>query len=392
MFFSIFVGIFCLISIFSLTPYFYNLVSSISLTTENYSNSMHDIKTNKVLKKNEFRNIYFIIMDEMISLENANNLKITTKKNLNNINFKYIPRSFSSYDGTHKTLASIFHIDYFKPLENNNLAAYYPANLTSKNIKLPLSKITEQLNVDIIFTGNKNIPCRYSKFQNITCTSNIFFSNLVSLKNILLQFYLFDRIPHLMRIIYFLESFQSDINIFANEGGQRNLNYFIDFIKKDKTFLKNFGNIYFIHQMSPHSPMTVNSKCDYVDYKIYSDDYYEESYKGYKNSYLCVLSEIENFANFIKKKDSDALIAIMGDHGTYIASKSELIKDKVFYRANVFNAIKAPEECFNKFGLPRTSVNVTRFLLNCAYGLDLIYKDIVHIKGSGKEEKKYYFE
>ena len=127
-------------------------------------------------------------------------------------------------------------------------------------------------------------------------------------------------------------------------------------------------------------------------YVNFTCNYYEESYKGYKNSYLCVLSEIENFANFIKKKDSDALIAIMGDHGTYIASKSELIKDKVFYRANVFNAIKAPEECFNKFGLPRTSVNVTRFLLNCAYGLDLIYKDIVHIKGSGKEEKKYYFE
>ena len=49
---------------------------------------------------------------------------------------------------------------------------------------------------------------------------------------------------------------------------------------------------------------------------------------------------------------------------------SPLYDDWMF---SIFNAIKAPKACFEKFGKPHTNVNTIRFVLNCSYGFDLHY-------------------
>ena len=53
-------------------------------------------------------------------------------------------------------------------------------------------------------------------------------------------------------------------------------------------------------------------------------------------------------------------------------------KEKYLFRGKIFNAIKAPEFCFDKYGLPQTNVNTIRFVLNCAYGFKLPYRENIH--------------
>ena len=53
-------------------------------------------------------------------------------------------------------------------------------------------------------------------------------------------------------------------------------------------------------------------------------------------------------------------------------------KERHLFAGNIFNAIKAPEACFEKYGLPKTTVNTIRFSLNCAYGFKLPYREDTH--------------
>ena len=60
--------------------------------------------------------------------------------------------------------------------------------------------------------------------------------------------------------------------------------------------------------------------------------------------------------------------------------KNQISSDQLLYRASIFNAVKAPAECFKKFGKPHTTVNTIRFVLNCAYAFDFPYREIIHYR------------
>ena len=45
---------------------------------------------------------------------------------------------------------------------------------------------------------------------------------------------------------------------------------------------------------------------------------------------------------------------------------------------NVSGTIFSLSGTFQKFGKPHSTVNTIRFVLNCAYGLELPYLDIIH--------------
>ena len=93
------------------------------------------------------------------------------------------------------------------------------------------------------------------------------------------------------------------------------------------------------------------------------------------------MQEIISFMEYISVEDPEAIVVFQADHGLHAFEISnKLIKNNtdVTHRANVFNAIKAPESCFDKFGEPYSTVNTIRFVLNCSYGIDLPYKKIIH--------------
>jgi hypothetical protein len=133
----------------------------------------------------------------------------------------------------------------------------------------------------------------------------------------------------------------------------------------------------YIHHKIPHSPYLDTSACE-------PTNYFNQKFEGYKASYQCALKTIQMFMEKINNIDPEAIVVFQGDHG--MNSHVELTeinlelteKEKHLFAGSIFNAIKAPEICFEKYGLPKTTVNTTRFALNCAYGFKLPYRKNIH--------------
>ena len=66
-----------------------------------------------------------------------------------------------------------------------------------------------------------------------------------------------------------------------------------------------------------------------------------------------------------------------------------LRQEKYLFLGKIFNAIKAPEICFDKYGLPKTNVNTIRFTLNCAYGFKLPYRKNIHYESFDEGSPDY---
>jgi hypothetical protein len=58
-------------------------------------------------------------------------------------------------------------------------------------------------------------------------------------------------------------------------------------------------------------------------------------------------------------------------------------------RGKIFNAIKAPNSCFEKYGEPKTNVNTVRFVLNCAYGFELSFRKDIHYRGFYESDSRF---
>ena len=132
----------------------------------------------------------------------------------------------------------------------------------------------------------------------------------------------------------------------------------------------------FIHHNSPHRPFLVTNECEPTNY--YKNN--EQNFEGYTASYHCTLKKLQMFMEKINNIDPEAIVIFQGDHG---ATKDDLdleltAKENYLLKGKIFNAIKAPEICFKKYGLPKTNVNTIRFALNCAYGFKLPYRKNIY--------------
>ncbi len=365
------------------------LIIYFSSTIINYKNSLND----EVLSKNfnkpsielnenvltidqlkEQQNIYFIIFDGMLSLEEASEIDIIDKdqeiKKINNLGLRYIKNSFSNYDNSHLTLGSIFNLDYIVNANSDpytNLDFFFPNMLNLENLS-NLEKILIKSDIKFYWGGNLVTPCIVNKIHT-NCLIGGFYEQLAM---VLLKFYV--NTP-LYKIYYkFVKSpdryYPSDDLIFN-----------FDQINLGK---KNF---FFIHNISPRTPYIFNKDCS--KNSEFNKLVKNTSIKnGYKNNYICALNKIKVILNFLKKNDPDSLIVIQGDHGWN--NNLDLNEDKkIPFRAKIFNAIKAPNECFINFGLPKTNINVIRFALNCALGYNLKKVDDIHFISFDPKNQNY---
>jgi hypothetical protein len=129
----------------------------------------------------------------------------------------------------------------------------------------------------------------------------------------------------------------------------------------------------YIHHDSPHSPYLQTANCE-------PTTYFKENFKGYEASYQCVLKMIQKFMRRINKIDPEAIVIFQGDHGPRVEDLDLALNKKETYQfeGQIFNAIKAPKICFERFGSPKTNVNTMRFALNCAYGFKLPFRENIH--------------
>ena len=101
-----------------------------------------NLRQDKVNKK---RNIYYVILDEMVPIEVAEKFNISSEEevlgSLLNTGLRYIDKSQSSYSKTNMTMTSIMLLDYHqKPSSKKflNQSAFFPQMMYKMQSKVPL--------------------------------------------------------------------------------------------------------------------------------------------------------------------------------------------------------------------------------------------------------------
>ena len=345
-------------SIFMLINAFIPLVGYLAETGKNptisYEIESSSLTQDQILTE---RNVYYIILDGMMAIETAAQENIAAKKevlgNLSNVGLTYIDKSKSSYSGTYTTLASIMLVDYHqkpsspKYVDRTN---FFPFMMYNISTELPLISYLTKANSSFIWTGNWWGPCHTS--NKVSCTN--LFTKFPS--KYLVKFYSTTPLHHF--ILKFLDSYKS-----------HTIGKFIEYI--DKNGVPTTPFFAFIHHLSPHPPYLVTNECEPTKYG-------NQHFEGYKASYQCALKKVKMFMEKINNIDPEAIVVFQADHGWNELDLDLTEKEKYLFRGKIFNAIKAPEFCFDKYGLPQTNVNTIRFVLNCAYGFKLPYRENIH--------------
>jgi len=315
-----------------------------------------------VLKK---RNIYYVILDAMMDVDRASELKIITKQdtldNLSRKGLKYIDKSMSTYNRTGMTVASIMHLDYhFTPDSPKfvDTSHFFPHMMYKHGNEVELSSYLRKAKSSFYWAGNSAKGAAHSICLPSTrwscVNSEADFSSRHSFK-----FYLSTPFAGIWQRL-----FPKSIE------GWNAIDMFWQYTKNNGTPKTPF--FAFIHHLSPHGPYFVTDECEPA--------YFRKNFTGYTASYRCALKTVQIFMEKINSTDPDAIVIFQGDHASNGLDLKMTLKEKHQFRGRIFNAIKAPEICFDKFGLPKTNVNTIRFALNCAYGFKLPYREEVHYR------------
>jgi hypothetical protein len=134
--------------------------------------------------------------------------------------------------------------------------------------------------------------------------------------------------------------------IFYDVRENDSLNTFMK--KMNNIEFENKGYFFYIHHMLPHDPYLYNSDCTLKTKKIITYDemtFFRKpklrktaNFEGYKANYICMLKRVYEFVNFINKKDRNANVILISDHG-------QNIEDFFYLRFNTFTLVKINEAC-----------------------------------------------
>ena len=348
-------------------------------------------------KKN--RNIYFVILDAMVSLEEFQRQtkgfqKENIIENLKSLNLQYISESKSVFPASHLTFSSIANLDAIKKPNSEkyyNRDNFFPSVLLLPKKHPNYPKLLKALN-EIQYTfkwigsawadcnkydenfcleydeisGEKNYRIEYILDHNISDVDNFFLSQ-TPLRSILFN----------LNYLLFGEKKYSQWEFKANDGiGKfiKSIQYFN--FKKDKNYF------FWIHHASPHWPYVYDRSCEErIDDSHLST---KNNFKGYKEAYLCNLKKINQFMNYINKHDPRAIVILQGDHGfefdaTGHLKKTGFTKENARKRLDHFNAIKINSSCKKYISSKIGNINAVRLALNCS----------VNTKPKLIEEKNY---
>ena len=358
--------------------FFYNLYSYNADINKNIiTKNLVEFKiNNKSYQKQNFNhNIYYVILDAMTSLKLAEKKNIINKFKIKEMLEKnglvYIEDSYSNYNVSYLTLQSLMELNY--PITNtskkyNNRKRFFPHMMYQGEIKIPLPYVVDYFNYNFKWIGNSWGSCMEIYNQPWECNDNKKIRNIMRISSTI-----FFNTP----IKYILTNWLPNAR---NWGGQRNLIEYMLKLKKSNNVNKN--NFVFIHQMSPHPPYNVNDLCDEQKTE-------KNNLLGYKSSYRCVLLEVEKFMEYISIYEPNAIVVFQGDHGMNFDNSLNNLDYNIKTYASIFNAIKAPQKCFEKYGQPHSNINTVRFVLNCAFGTDLKQVEDLHYRGFYELDEKY---
>jgi len=326
------------------------------------------------------RNVYYIIMDAMMGAEAVEPLNVATKKEiidiLSNTGLTLIDKSLSSYSETKFAIKAMMFADYHKIPSSQTYSDHsnlFPDMLYSIKNEVPLFTYLKKANSSFVWMPGKDIDCIPTIRWTCINSSNNSQNRLLNLSINLWNFSSTTPLPNI------LKRFINDIR------SQDTIRPFLEYI--DNNGIPKTPFFAYIQNNIPHPPHLVTTECK-------PTNNFDTEIKGYKASYQCALMSIQKFMEKINHLDPEAIVIFQGDHGMKHMFNMELTtKEKYLFSGNIFNAIKAPEICFKKYGFPKTTVNTARFALNCAYGFKLPFREDIHYmsKDYGKViERKIY--
>lgn len=357
----------------------------------NFENKIVIENTNKFLKINEIKNstnktdIFIIIFDGMLSLDYAEKIQIIDSKDdyikqLNSSGFTYVENFTSNYIPSYLSIASILQSG-FPVTENSkkykNQLNFYPSILTSQKKENKFYKIIKNIKYKFVWAGNLHHDCVVNQYN--ICLSNFFLKDYLIKLKLLYADSIF---------VYFLDFFIN--NVVKTQVDAEKFLSDVNYYEKSKN-LVNEKSIYLIHVLKPHPPFEFDKKCNKsktlnIDFQPSIDQ--EEYFEKYKIAYNCSLKLINNWIVQKSKNKDEAVTFILGDHGWYF-NKIIQKKMKDEYNLNVFDfrlspffAYKVPSRCKN-LPVPKSSVNIMRFALNCTENLKLKFledKRYIHFK------------
>lgn len=334
-----------------------NLFKNFQISISKEYDSKNKINLN-LLKSPNFENqsnVYLIVLDGMISLEKAGNLKIIDSKEkviqkLNDNNYNYNSSFKSNYSVTYASIQSLLYGDFLiteKSKKYKNRLGFYPYIMSNKENFF--YQMISKLNMNFFWVGNKWGLCKGLKYGEC-------FYNYTEKKNFLSKLIFSSELFYLDSVFsYFFNYLNKDIAVTAFDFLRYSKNQDQNLLFKDK------ANFFLIHVYKPHKPYNLDQNCnDIKPSKIISNEI-----KHYKYNYNCALKAVLNWDHTFLNKDQNNIVIVLGDHGW--SFDQDVKKDINFIKSrinDVFFAYKVPKKC-NSIDIPNSHVNVMRFILRC---------------------------
>lgn len=307
------------------------------------------------LKKDK-PNIYFFILDGMMPIkEFSKYYKIDTQNFLNHVKkneYLYLNNTKNIYNNTKHSLSAIFYLDEIFDNQNKlkeKAKILYPSLLRQNNVSDLLNNLYA---IDYEFKWAGNFFAYCPKFNLRYCLN----SNKKKIIDYYLYINFFKQTPLLQTVYNLSRIFNYDLNKYffyrINDGIGR-LTEFLE--NKDTKLANDKSTFYFIHHMSPHWPYITSKDCSY---KFFPG---KVNYEGYKEAYLCNLTKIKKFTDYINQIDPNSIVIFQSDHSWQMSAGTESAR-------NIFSLIKIPNDCQYNQDTNLNNVNVLRLVLSCITG------------------------
>tara|TARA_B110000003_G_scaffold264770_1_gene289896 strand:- start:1522 stop:3144 length:1623 start_codon:yes stop_codon:yes gene_type:complete len=356
--------------------YFYKK-NNLNLTSNTFMGFTED-KINKIKEKKN-RNIYYVILDEMTSLEQFEAMFGAQYKNINSIyelnDFHYI-NDYASFNLTTLTLASILNLNRIVEV-GDNISNYnhnkilFPKSLSKVNFKTfqqpKLLKLLDNLDYEFIWIGNNWGNCNNYN-ESLCLNKNFQKKKIINKVNMKLLNIFLRPTPYEIIMRKISQIFKGNIEAYVSGNDFEENDAIGKLLNSNKKVSKSKNYFFLIHHFSPHNPYIYNSNCSY-DSSIKNN--FEEELEGYKNNYLCTIKKIHELINFIEDTDPESVIVIQGDHG--FKNDDNFIKNDDINKFKIFNLIKTPKDCNDDYKLKKNlgNINSIRIALNCALDEDI---------------------
>jgi hypothetical protein len=333
-------------------------------------NSEFNLQNIKQIGGKKLIDIYFIIPDSMMSLENAEKNKVINSKEdilqkLSKHNFLYNQNFVANYPTTYASLKTILYGN-FPATENsekyNDRKNFFP--LIMKNSENFFFRLINKLQMNFYWIGHQLLPCDLeyvSDHCRFNYNLNYFLINpkhFFNLENMTKNSFFYSLYVGILK--HHLNYFNSAYNFLDHDKTQKN-----------KEFLKKNSNFFLINTLQPHAPYNLDKQCNQIQPRRSLKP--EDEIKYYSYSYNCVLKRILNFDKKFLDKNKKNFVFIFGDHGHSFIRNNENNDKYIEKLNNVFFAYKTPEEC-KLISPPKSHVNIMRYIIKCL-GNDIDYLD-----------------